>query len=124
MQLLIMARSNRNADPDKDRRGCMKRGYCVATVEDRHRWGREEVRPLSQGGAFVIVSVPGLRSQDFASDFRRRFGRLPDAPLSKPSQPMLRRRAFRFDLPAGDGPHVMTIEQLYAIVVELTKERQ
>ena len=54
-ELLVKARSVANADPDKDRRGCYKRGDIVLAQPDGHEWGRMEGLP-----DFVVIRVPGL----------------------------------------------------------------
>jgi len=41
-ELLVFARDNVNPDPEKDRRGCYKRGMPVVVFEDGHVWGRDE----------------------------------------------------------------------------------
>lgn len=54
-ELLIKAVSASNADPDKDRRGCYKRGDVVVAMEDGHEWGRLEGPP-----DFVVVRLSGV----------------------------------------------------------------
>lgn len=52
-EILVMARSNSNADPTKDQRGCYKRGMPVVVMEDGHSWGTQENLPN-----FAILFVP------------------------------------------------------------------
>lgn len=68
-ELLILARDNTNPDPEKDRRGCYKRGMVVVVSEDGHVWGREESKavwvaegrdPTQWSGKFAIVRLPGV----------------------------------------------------------------
>lgn len=70
-ELLIFVRNNTNPDPEKDRRGCYKRGMPVCVFEDGHTWGREESKQqwIAEGnaaadwpgqGKFVILKVPGV----------------------------------------------------------------
>lgn len=49
-QLLIRAIDNSHADPEKDRRGCYKKGYPVVVFPLTHTWGAEEGLP-----GFVIL---------------------------------------------------------------------
>ena len=53
-ELLVKARGAAHADPEKDRRGCYKRGDVVIVQEDGHEWGRKEGPPN-----FVILRIPG-----------------------------------------------------------------
>src|SRR4030067_1738371 len=70
-EILIFAKNNTNPDPEKDRRGCYKRGMPVVVFEDGHVWGREESKqvwitkgkPAADGpgqGKFVILKIPGV----------------------------------------------------------------
>lgn len=54
-ELLIKAVDATHADPEKDVRGCYKRGDIVLAMPDGHEWGAKEGLPT-----FVIVKVPGL----------------------------------------------------------------
>ena len=54
-ELLIFIRNNTHADPEKDRRGCYKRGMIVGVQSDGHVWGSKETLP-----DFVIVKIPGV----------------------------------------------------------------
>ena len=54
-EILIFAGNNTHTDPEKDRRGCWKRGMPVVVMEDGHTWGREETPPK-----FVVVKIPGV----------------------------------------------------------------
>lgn len=53
-ELLIVARDVRHADPEKDRRGCYKRGDVVVVEEDGHAWGAKEGLPR-----FVRLRITG-----------------------------------------------------------------
>lgn len=53
-ELLIKARDAEHADPEKDRRGCYKRGDVVIVQDDGHEWGRKEGPPN-----FVVLRIPG-----------------------------------------------------------------
>ena len=53
MELLVKAIDALHSDPDKDRRGCYKKGYPVVVMPDGQTWGREECLPK-----FVIVKCP------------------------------------------------------------------
>jgi len=52
-EILFKAISVTHADPDKDRRGCYKKGYPVVVMPDGHTWGKEESLPK-----FIIVKCP------------------------------------------------------------------
>lgn len=54
-ELLVVAVSASHADPEKDRRGCYKRGDVAVVMEDGHAWGRKEGAPK-----FRVVKVPGV----------------------------------------------------------------
>ena len=49
-EILFKAIDATNPDPDKDRRGCYKKGYPVVVMPDGHTWGKEEALPK-----FIIV---------------------------------------------------------------------
>jgi hypothetical protein len=53
MEILVKAVSNTHSDPEKDRRGCYKKGYPVVIMPDGHTWGTEECLPR-----FVVVKCP------------------------------------------------------------------
>ena len=70
-EILIFAKNNTNPDPEKDRRGCYKRGMVVVVKEDGHSWGREESKQgwIAEGnlaanwpgqGKFVLLKIPGV----------------------------------------------------------------
>lgn len=54
-QILVFAQNNTHSDPDEDRRGCYKRGYCTVVAPDDHIWGNLERLPN-----FVVLKVPGV----------------------------------------------------------------
>lgn len=57
-EILIKARDATHADPEKDRRGCYKRGMPVVVMPDGHVWGAAEVPP-----AFVVLRLPGISEE-------------------------------------------------------------
>ena len=66
-EFLVKVSSNTNPDPEKDRRGCYKRGYVVSVVRDGHVWGLEESKqawiaagrdPALWPNHFYIIRVP------------------------------------------------------------------
>ena len=70
-EILIFAKNNTHVDPEKDRRGCYKRGMPIVVFEDGHIWGREESKQqwIAEGslaadwpgqGRFVILKIPGV----------------------------------------------------------------
>lgn len=69
-EILIKRISVTNPDPEKDERGCYKRGYPVVIMPDGHEWGAEEGPPN-----FVVIKVPGVSKatleQYLASHVRR-----------------------------------------------------
>jgi len=72
-QLLVFLRNNTHDDPDKEKRGCFKRGDIVAVFDDLHIFGALEGPP-----DFQIVQVPGVDPSNFCSylsstEFRRDF---------------------------------------------------
>ena len=55
-ELLVLAKAGyTNPDPEKDRRGCYKKGDIVHVSDDGHEWGAKETLP-----SFVVVKVPGV----------------------------------------------------------------
>ena len=54
-ELLVKAVDAIHPDPDKDARGCYKRGDPVVVQEDGHVWGAREGLPR-----FVIIKIPGV----------------------------------------------------------------
>ncbi len=52
-EVLIKAVDAVHSDPDKDRRGCYKKGYPVNVCPDNHPWGNEERLPR-----FVVLKIP------------------------------------------------------------------
>lgn len=70
-EILIFAKNNTHPDPQKDRRGCYKRGMPVCVFVDGHFWGREESKQqwILDGfaaadwpgqGKFIILKIPGV----------------------------------------------------------------
>lgn len=53
--LVVKAFSVTHSDPDKDRRGCYKRGMIVAVVPDNYNFGTDEKLPR-----FVHIKIPGV----------------------------------------------------------------
>lgn len=51
-ELLVVAIDAAHDDPEKDRRGCYKRGDVVVTEDDGYEWGRKEGPPK-----FVVLHV-------------------------------------------------------------------
>jgi len=55
-ELLVTAQNHTLPnDPNKDRRGCYKRGYVVVIQPDGHGWGFKERPPWN-----VVIKVPGV----------------------------------------------------------------
>jgi len=54
-ELIVKAVDATHPDPEKDRRGCYKRGYPVAVYPDGTKWGACECLPR-----FVIIKFPGV----------------------------------------------------------------
>lgn len=70
-EFLIFTRDNTHLDPEKNRRGCYKRGMVVVVFEDGHTWGREESKQqwIAKGGVaadwpgqgkFILLKIPGV----------------------------------------------------------------
>lgn len=90
--LVVMARSNRNADVDKDASGCYKRGDIVAVHDDRRHSGDFTKDPIAD--PFVLITVQGVDADQLRSyvepHVETRIGS--DA---KVQQVTVRRRQFR-----------------------------
>ena len=54
-EILIKAVDATHADPEKDQRGCYKRGMPVVVMPDGHTWGSREGLPT-----FVVLKLPGV----------------------------------------------------------------
>jgi hypothetical protein len=54
-EILIKAVDAVHSDPEKDRRGCYKRGMPVVVQPDGHQWGSAEGLPN-----FVVLKLPGV----------------------------------------------------------------
>lgn len=60
-EALVFMGNNVHLDPDKDRRGCWKRGYVVVVKPDGHEWGREEDPALLvPPRKFALLKLPGV----------------------------------------------------------------
>jgi hypothetical protein len=59
MEFLVINFDHINSDPDKDRRGCMKRGMVASYFPDGKTWGSDECLPK-----FVIIKVPNLTESE------------------------------------------------------------
>lgn len=114
-EFLIFTRDNTNPDPEKNRRGCYKRGMVVVVFEDGHTWGREESKQMwiAEGntaaswpgqGRWVILKIPGVPAakaralaavQDVDDAGQPYFG---DIPLANPVQSNFRRRGWQVRL--------------------------
>jgi hypothetical protein len=54
-ELIVKAIDTTHPDPEKDRRGCYKRGYICGVYPDGTKWGAQERLPK-----FVILKFPGV----------------------------------------------------------------
>ena len=54
-EILVKAVSISNADPEKDKRGCYKKGYPVVVKPDGWEWGNLETLPT-----FIIIKCPEI----------------------------------------------------------------
>jgi hypothetical protein len=105
-EVLIKAVDAAHADPVKDAR-CYKRGDPVVVQPDGFAWGRLELLPPADGGAFVRVRINGIAPEQVRQFMRNRWGiSLEDGEVETVSgEPRIaRRRAIRVlvdSLPAG-----------------------
>jgi len=92
-EILIKAVDAVHADPEKDQRGCYKRGMPVVVMPDGHQWGASECLP-----SFVVLRLPGVeveRVQQFLAQ---------EATGEGDDRVVTRRRAWRLvvdELPAA-----------------------
>lgn len=99
-ELLVKAIDATHSDPEKDARGCYKRGDVVVAFDDGHEWGRLEVLPPDKGGKFVIVKLPGVTLEQLHAETSKRIAAgLLDAPTDKDGK-AVGRRAAKIDLDA------------------------
>lgn len=106
-EFLIKAIDTAHSDPEKDKRGCYKRGDFVVVMPNGHEWGKEEGLPK-----FVVVKIPGL-SVEAAKKYIQSEEGEPDADGNRP---ILRRRLFRILI--DDAPS--TIKQQLMDTGEVT----
>ena len=110
-------------DPIRDMRGCYKRGDPVLVMPDGHLWGREELKPLDQGGKFVVVKVPGI---DFAL-IKQRLETPERSDLVRDPETgegvVTRRRQFTFDLTSLAAGTVRTMERDGTVTFTTTAAR-
>lgn len=111
-QILVMAINKTHADPDKDRRGCYKRGYPVVVMSDSHTWGRDECLPL-----FVVVKLPGV---DHLAPQLRRYISTEDEPDPDDASKtrLYRRREWTIDLDDLPAPALHTVNTEGVLVVK------
>ena len=57
--LMVYDRDNKHEDPDKDQRGCYKRGYIVQVFEDTQKLELPPKEP------FLFIKVKGVPTSDF-----------------------------------------------------------
>lgn len=97
-EIIVKAIDATHSDPDKDRRGCYKKGYPVAVYPDGTVWGNEERLPK-----FVIIKIPGV-PVDNPTVQKFVYPELSDTPNEDGSYPTYRRRLWKLrwdDLPIG-----------------------
>lgn len=122
-EILIFAGNNTHVDPEKDRRGCWKRGYPVVVKEDGHEWGAEEGLPK-----FIVVKIPGvpaakaeafLEPQDVDDAGLPYYANLIEA---VPRRAIYRRKAWRVawtSLPAGISNTLQTTGEITVSVAQI-----
>lgn len=62
-ELLIKAVNATHSDPNKDARGCYKRGDIVGVAPNDWPWGALELKPPADGGKFVVVKITDVTRQ-------------------------------------------------------------
>lgn len=108
-EIIVKAISVTHPDPVKDRRGCYKRGYCVAVYPDGTRWGNEERLPK-----FVIIKIPGV-PVDNAVIQKYTQPQREDVPDADGNYPVYRRRLWQIrwdDLPQAAKTKLATLGEL------------
>lgn len=120
-EILVFARNNTNPDPEKDRRGCYKRGDPVLVFEDGHTWGREESKQqwISEGnpantwpneGKFLLFKLPGIPAEkalEMMSEQMEDDSGTPTfspVPLAEPLPQTYRRRRWWLDIDSLTTP--------------------
>lgn len=106
-EILIKAIDATHPDPEKDRRGCYKRGMPVVVMPDGHQWGKDERLPK-----FVVIKLPGVSVEKV-----RKYIEPELAPVPDPAGifPLHRRRLWSItwdDLPAQARNALKSREEL------------
>lgn len=112
-EILIFAGNNTHPNPEKDRRGCWKRGYPVVVKEDGHPWGVEERLPK-----FVVVKIPGVPAAKAAAFLEAQLVDDAGAPFTG----IFRRRAWQvawLALPAGIRNTLQTTGKITVTVAQI-----
>lgn len=56
-ELLIKAIDATHSNPDKDAKGCYKRGDIVLIRPNGHTWGSKELKAPADGGKFIVLKI-------------------------------------------------------------------
>lgn len=56
-ELLVKAVDATHSDPEKDARGCYKRGDIVGVAPNGWQWGAKELKAPADGGKFVVIKI-------------------------------------------------------------------
>jgi hypothetical protein len=86
-EVLIMTHDHHHIDPEKDARGCWKKGMTITVQDDGWEWTKTEAE------SYEVVKFPGLPKEKIDYLLWEDFVN----PLD-PSRGILGRRRFRFDL--------------------------
>jgi hypothetical protein len=62
-ELLIKAVDATHGDPEKDAKGCYKRGDVVGVAPNGWEWGSLELKAPAAGGKFVVVKITDVTRQ-------------------------------------------------------------
>jgi len=87
---LIYDRNNTNPDPEKDQRGCYKRGMIVQVLDDTHHDGNLVANPIQP--PWILVRVTGVTLNQVMKYMQPQ---LADTPNPDGVYPVVRRRLYR-----------------------------
>lgn len=94
-EILVKAVDAEHSDPQKDARGCYKRGMPVVVMPDGHRWGKKEGLPK-----FVIIKMPGVPVETVQKYIEPQTEDVISLPNESGAFQVVRRRRWQFRLDA------------------------
>ena len=104
VEYLLYSVNNTHSDPDKETRGCYKRGDLVLAMPLGHTWGTKELIPPAEGGKFARLRITDATHAWIKNFVRNKWNHLDPCGPELSGETTVRRRRIRIDvdlLPAG-----------------------